>query len=199
MAEARQVSRQKVQRFSAWHFKGRAAGDSRADARQMLLTSIGEHLGKLFMNTNTNMHIQRRKPRRALTALLMSAALLVTTAVTPLPAFAAAGSTKSSLINVNTPSKEEIVQFMQAHPTGDIYFDADGKSTGKTHETAYLTVPRPSAPYAAGRLAESEAGCSAQHHQNHSLYRRHFSNLTSRRNTVSWHRPPRSSTMSTAS
>ncbi len=108
------------------------------------------------MNTNTNMHIQRRKPRRALTALLMSAALLVTTAVTPLPAFAAAGSTRSSLINVNTPSKEEIVQFMQAHPTGDIYFDADGKSTGKTHETAYLTVPETSAPYAAGRLAESE-------------------------------------------
>ena len=98
------------------------------------------------MNTNTHMHIQRRKPRRALTALLMSAALLVTTAVTPLPAFAAAGSTKSSLINVNTPSKEEIVQFMQAHPTGDIYFDADGKSTGKTHETAYLTVPEISAP-----------------------------------------------------
>ena len=45
---------------------------------------------------------------------------------------------------------------MQAHPTGDIYFDADGKSTGKTHETAYLTVPETSAPYAAGRLAESE-------------------------------------------
>ena len=85
---------------------------------------------------NTNMHIHRSKPRRALTALLMSAALLVTTAVTPLPAFAAAGSTRRSLINVNTPSKEEIVQFMQAHPTGDTYFDADGKSTGKTHETA---------------------------------------------------------------
>ena len=63
---------------------------------------------------------------------------------------------KSSLITVKTPSKEDIVKFMQEHPTGDIYFDEDGKSTGKTHETDYLTAPKTSAPYEAGRLAESE-------------------------------------------
>lgn len=104
----------------------------------------------------THMHIHRSRSRRAFTALLVSAALLVTSISTPCPAFAASGSSKSSLITVKTPSKEDIVKFMQEHPTGDIYFDEDGKSTGKTHETDYLTAPKTSAPYEAGRLAESE-------------------------------------------
>ena len=101
----------------------------------------------------THMHIHRSRSRRAFTALLVSAALLVTSISTPCPAFAASGSSKSSLITVKTPSKEDIVKFMQEHPTGDIYFDEDGKSTGKTHETDYLTAPKTSAPYEAGRLA----------------------------------------------
>ncbi len=152
------------------------------------------------MNTNAHMHIQRRKPRRALTALLMSAALLVTTAVTPLPAFAAAGSTRSSLINVNTPSKEEIVQFMQAHPTGDIYFDADGKSTGKTHETADIPLYR--RPLRLMLRADSPSPKRPQRStpsKPFAISQAFPPIFTSRRNTVSWHRPPRSSTMSTAS
>ena len=97
-----------------------------------------------------------RSFRRSLPVFCLSAALLFT--ALPQPALAASGpaATKSSVITVHTPSREDIVKYMQEHPTGDIYFDADGKSTGRTHETAYETVPRTEPAYTAGRLAEEE-------------------------------------------
>ena len=147
----------------------------------------------------THMHIHRSRSRRAFTALLMSAALLVTSISTPCPAFAASGSSKSSLITVKTPSKEDIVKFMQEHPTGDIYFDEDGKSTGKTHETDYLTAPKTSAPYEAGRLAESEEAAALNTIKTIRYIAGISSNLYISENKVSWRRLPRSSTMSTAS
>ena len=49
--EARQVSRQKVQRFSAWHFKGRAERASRADGMipSIALTALPQ--GRNHWNT----------------------------------------------------------------------------------------------------------------------------------------------------
>ena len=94
---------------------------------------------------------------RSLPLLTLSAVLAFT--ALPLPAAAASGTssgTQSTAITVHTPSREEIVKYMQEHPTGDIYFDEDGKSTSKVHETAYETAPNTEAPYAAGRLAEEE-------------------------------------------
>ena len=109
------------------------------------------------MKKTKNIHPRMPRLLRCLPLLGLSAVLVFT--ALPQPAFAAvsgAPGAQSSAITVHTPSREEIVKYMQEHPTGDIYFDEDGKSTGKVHETAYETVPSTEAPYAAGRLAEAE-------------------------------------------
>ena len=81
---------------------------------------------------------------RSLPLLTLSAVLAFT--ALPLPAAAASGTssgTQSTAITVHTPSREEIVKYMQEHPTGDIYFT---KPHTKQLRTPKRLMPRADLP-----------------------------------------------------
>ena len=88
--------------------------------------------------------------------------LLLTFCVTFQPSVAwglVSGSSSSKtedLITTEKHTQAEIVKYVQEHPSGSIYFDADGKLTGEAHTTEYAQEPVLTAPYSSGKLSDNE-------------------------------------------
>ena len=88
--------------------------------------------------------------------------LLLTFCVTVQPSVAwglASGSSSSKtedLITTEKHTQAEIVKYVQEHPSGSIYFDADGKLTGEVHTTEYAEEPVLTVPYSPGKLSDNE-------------------------------------------
>ena len=82
--------------------------------------------------------------------LSLGLALIVAAATVPMETFA-----ESRELDLTFPSQDEIVQYAQAHPTGDTYFDIEGNML-KDYSISYAEKPKTSKPYQAGELALDE-------------------------------------------
>lgn len=86
--------------------------------------------------------------KRTLPALVMSFVLAATLA--PQVSYA-----ETKELETELPTQKQIVEFAQEHPTGETYFDSDGKML-KEYKVEYEEAPLLKKPYGAGLLATGE-------------------------------------------
>ena len=86
--------------------------------------------------------------RRTLLALCLT--LVLTASLIPEGAYA-----ETAEIETVFPSQKEIVEFAQEHPTGETYFDRNGKML-KEYSIGYEEEPVLKKPYSAGELKSEE-------------------------------------------